>query len=214
MKRSMKIIIILSIIAILVLLLILICNIIINKKSESFLYDNTNDIPQCKVGLLLGTSKLLKNGNENLYFLYRIDAAVDLYKSGKIQYIVASGDNNSIEDNEPLDMKNALLEQGIPDSVIYLDYAGFRTFDSVIRIHEIFGQSKYIIISQKFHNQRAIYIAQRKGMTAYGYNAQDVSAYYGFKKNIREKLARVKVFTDLLFNKQPKFLGETIEIGK
>lgn len=210
MKKIIRIAIVLSIIT---LLITWMCNYIIIKKSAPYIYTDTQTIPYNEVGLLLGTSKHLRSGALNQYFFNRIEAATQLYNSGKIKYVVVSGDNSREAYNEPLDMKNELMQRGIPDSVIYLDYAGFRTFDSVIRMHKIFGQSSFTIISQQFHNQRAIYIAQRKGLTAYGYNAQDVSAYNGFKTQVREKFARVKVFTDLLIGKQPKFLGDTIVIG-
>lgn len=109
-------------------------------------------------------------------------------------------------------MREELLKHGVPDSVIYLDYAGFRTYDSVIRMNKIFGQTNFTIISQKFHNQRAVYIARYLGLDATAYNAKDVSKYYGFKTRVREHFARVKMFLDLWTNKQPKFLGEQIEI--
>ncbi len=93
-----------------------------------------------------------------------------------------------------------------------MDYAGFRTFDSVKRLREIFGQHAAIIISQKFHNERAIYIANKLNMNLYGYNAKDVGKYYGFKTMIREKFARVKVILDFIFGVKPRFLGEKIEV--
>lgn len=104
------------------------------------------------------------------------------------------------------------MAQGIPESRIFLDYAGFRTLDSVVRAKEIFGQDRFTVISQKFHNERAVYLARHYDIEAIGFNAQDVSVNNGFKTRIREWLARVKVFVDLLTNKQPKFLGEQIEI--
>jgi SanA protein len=104
------------------------------------------------------------------------------------------------------------MKAGIPDSVIYLDYAGFRTFDSMIRAKEIFGQNKFIVVSQKFHNERAIFIARKYNMEVYGYNAEDVNAASGFKTKVRELFARVKVFIDVYSGKKPKFLGEKITI--
>ncbi len=114
--------------------------------------------------------------------------------------------------NEPEDMKNDLVRLGMPDSVIYLDYAGFRTYDSVIRMNKIFGQDSFTIISQQFHNKRAIYSSNRLGLSAVGYNAKDVNKYFGFKTKVREQFARVKVFLDLAVSKQPKFLGEKVVI--
>lgn len=173
---------------------------------------NIENIRYCKTALLLGTSKYLKNGHKNDYFFKRIMAATKLYKSNKFKYIIISGDNSLENYNEPLDMKNELILNGIPDSVIYLDYAGFRTFDSVIRANEIFGQDSLLIVSQKFHNERAIFIARKNKIFAFGFNAEDVSVYNGFKTSLREYLARTKVFIDIFFNAKPKFLGDKITI--
>ena len=110
-------------------------------------------------------------------------------------------------------MRQALVERGIPDPVIFLDYAGFRTFDSVVRAKEIFGQTSIVVVSQKFHNERAIFIAKWKDIDAIGYNARDARIRYGIKTRIREVFARCKVYLDLLVGKQPHFLGESIDIG-
>jgi SanA protein len=188
------------------------CDRIIENASSEKIYSDVQAIPYNHVGLLLGTGKLLSNGYENHYYRYRINAAVQLLKSGKIKYLVISGDNSRKEYDEPSDMRADLIAAGIDSSVIYLDYAGFRTFDSIVRLKKIFGQEKVTIISQKFHNQRAIYIAKKEGINAVGYNAQDVGSNYGFRVQVREKLARVKVFVDMFTGKEPKFLGQQISI--
>lgn len=138
--------------------------------------------------------------------------AADLFKAGKIDVIVISGDNSRKNYNEPMDMKEELMKQGIPEDRIYLDYAGFRTYDSVVRLEKIFGQKQFTVISQNFHNRRAIYIARHCNLEAIGYNAEDVNQYSGFKTMLREKFARVKVFVDFLIGTEPKFLGERVEI--
>lgn len=189
-----------------------IANSVINNNTSALVYDDTTQIPYNKVALLLGTSKNLNSGQPNQYFANRIKATVDLYNAHKIEIIVISGDNSKKDYNEPLDMKTELIKQGIPEDKIYLDYAGFRTFDSVIRMNKIFGQKSFTIISQKFHNQRAVYIALKNNINAIGFNAKDVDAYNGFKTQLREKFARVKVFIDMFLGKQPKFLGESIEV--
>ncbi|APY07725.1 protein SanA [Winogradskyella sp. J14-2] len=176
-------------------------------KTRHQVYDSVNDIPKNKVGLLLGTGKYAASGTINLFYKYRIDAAVMLYKSGKIEYILVSGDNSRKDYNEPSDFKNDLIAKGIPEDRIFLDYAGFRTLDSVVRAKEIFGQTNFTVISQKFHNQRAVYIAKHFGIDAVGFNAKDV-----YKASFREYLARSKASLDLVFNVQPKFLGEKISI--
>ena len=187
------------------------CYKIVGWTTESSIYGVVGELPYNKVGLLLGTSPVGRNGKENLYFKYRIEAAVQLYKAGKISYILLSGDNHTKEYDEPKYMKKALLNKGVPEEAIVLDYAGFRTLDSVVRAKEVFGQNSFTIISQKFHNERAVYLAHHYGISAVGYNAREVK-----RLNIpvlRESLARVKMFLDILFHKKPKFLGEKIEIG-
>lgn len=184
----------------------------IEKSTDNFVYNDPTKIPYRKTGLLLGTAKHLKSGYINHYYQNRITAAVALYKAKKIEFIVISGDNGKETYNEPEDMMNDLVKRGVPADKIFLDYAGFRTFDSVVRMNKIFGQSSFTVISQEFHNRRAIYIAQQKGLEAIGFNADDVSVAYGFKTQVREKLARVDVFVDLLNRTEPKFLGDAIEI--
>lgn len=184
----------------------------IRKESRDFVSYRIADVPQTKVALLLGTGKTLSNGMPNAYFYNRIQAAIDLYKSGKIKYILVSGDNSSKDYNEPEDMQLTLVKYGIPKERIVMDHAGFRTLDSVVRAKDIFGQNKLVIISQKFHNERAVFLARKNGMEAFGYNANDVNKYAGLKTNLREYLAKTKVYWDLLFGVQPKFGGEKILI--
>lgn len=186
------------------------CNWAVNKAAEGKLFNQVKDIPFTKVGLLLGTSKSLADGRANLYYQYRITAALELYKAGKVKYIIVSGDNSRKGYNEPELMRNDLVQGGIDSNHIILDYAGFRTFDSIVRLREIFGQLKVTIISQQFHNERALYIASKEGITAVAYNAKDVAAAAGFKTQMRERLARVKVFVDYLTGKQPKYLGPKV----
>ncbi len=184
----------------------------VSSFSDPYISNNLNDLPQQKVGLLLGTSKLVKNGRKNAYFYNRIDATVRLYKAGKIKYVLISGDNGRKEYNEPEDMMEELVKQGIPADHIFLDYAGFRTLDSVLRSRDIFGQKGYIVISQEFHNQRAVFLARKYGITAYGYNAKDVSKNFGFRTRVREYFARTKVYIDLFFGTRPKYGGAAITI--
>jgi SanA protein len=186
----------------------------IPHDTAAYLYNDANDIPDQKAALVLGAAKELKNGRPNPYFTKRIGAARELYTAGKIKAFVLSGDNSRKHYNEPQDMKDALMTAGVPDSVIYLDYAGFRTLDSVVRMKEIFGQDSFIVVSQRFHNERAIFLAQHYGLVAYGYNAPDVTlGRYAFKTAVREKFARVKVLLDMLTGKNPKFLGEPVLIS-
>jgi len=191
---------------------ILICDSVIKNSSKDFLYNDVTSIPYNKVGLLLGTSKYTSNGYTNLYYKYRIEGATQLMNAGKIKYLIISGDNRKKNYNEPKMMRTDLINAGIDSTKIILDYAGFRTFDSVVRAREVFGQETLTFISQRFHNERAIYIASKEDIMAMGFNVSDVHANYGFKTNLREKLARVKVFLDFMIGTQPKFLGNKIKI--
>ncbi|MFC0345620.1 SanA/YdcF family protein [Epilithonimonas hispanica] len=193
-------------------LFILFANFSIKKYSNDYISNYLEEVPTEKTALVLGTSKALSNGNPNLYFSYRIKATAELYKAGKIQYIIVSGDNSVEGYNEPEEMKNDLVAEGIPAEKIFEDFAGFRTLDSVVRAKEIFGQNSYIIISQKFHNERAVFLARKYGIEAYVYNAKDVNKYAGLKTNLREYLAKAKVYVDLLFGVEPKFGGDKILI--
>lgn len=182
--------------------------------SRGRLFDDVAELPMTTVGLVFGTTDRV-NGRENLYFRYRIDAAVRVWKSGKIKTLIVSGDNRSQYYNEPEKMKQALTERGIPADRIVCDYAGLRTLDSVVRAKEIFGTASILFISQKFQNERAIYLAEAHDMDAYGFNAQDVQTQAGLKTKFREVGARVKMWLDVNFlGTRPVHLGEKIELPK
>lgn len=213
-KKVRRIIKIGSVLTLITFFLVFLSDNVVRKNTQPHVYNKVDDIPNNKVGLLLGTGKFLQNGLVNLYYAYRIEAAVELFNAGKIQYILVSGDNSRKDYDEPTTIMEDLINKGIPEDKIVLDYAGFRTLDSVVRSKEIFGQKSITVISQPFHNERAIFIAGKKGINAVGFNARDVSTRYGIKVQIREKLARVKMMLDLLFGKGPRFLGEQIAIGE
>ncbi len=196
------------------IMLIFLLNQVVKWRTEKYIFDNIDDLPKNNVALVLGTSRYRQDGTANQYFHNRIKAAVQLYENDKVNYILVSGDNRTVYYNEPGVMRQELLKNGIPYNVIYMDYAGFRTFDSVVRCSEVFGQDNFTIVSQKFHNQRALYIAHNKNINAVGFNAKTIDSKDGFKVQLRELFARVKVFIDILLKEQPRFLGEPIEIGK
>ncbi|MGA0555096.1 SanA/YdcF family protein [Larkinella sp. VNQ87] len=176
---------------------VLLCNFWIVYSTRSQVYFNMDELPTNEVGLVLGTSKSVKSGNENLFFRYRMEATARLWKIGKIKHIILSGNNDSEYYNEPSDMKKALLRMGIPESDMTLDYAGYRTFDSVVRCKQVFNQDKITIISQNFHNARALYIGNHQGMKAVAFAAQDVPGGYSWRTLIREYLARPLAVLDV-----------------
>lgn len=191
---------------------LLLANYRVEVVSAPYIKSDLKELPDVKVGVVPGTIKYLKSGSVNQYFQHRIDAAANLYNSGKVKYLLISGDNGSKDYNEPLDMRNSLMEKGIPESAIILDYAGFDTYDSMIRARKVFGQKRFIVISQEFQNERAVYIARRFGIEAYGYNANMVTYAGGFKTKIREFFARGKAYIEVNMGVEPTYLGEKIEI--
>ena len=180
------------------------------SAGKNTLYHDITHIPTesnnpKRVALVFGCAEKI-HGRPNLYFKYRIEAAHELWKANKVRGFIVSGDNSREDYNEPQDMKQALIKKGVPADKIVCDYAGLRTMDSVIRVKQIFGINKVILVSQKFHNERAAYIAQNRGIDAIGYNAKDVK---GKATQNREYLARIRMWTDEnILNTTPKHLGE------
>jgi len=182
--------------------------------SRGRLFTDVARLPETKVGLVFGTTDKI-NGRENLYFRYRIDAAVEVWNAGKLEILIVSGDNLSPYYDEPEKMRQALIERGVPKDRIVRDPRGLRTLDSVVRTKEIYGASSVLMISQRFQNERAIYLAKANGIEAYGYNARDVETQAGLKTRLREIGARVKMWLDVNFlNTRPSHLGKKIELPK
>ena len=189
--------------------LIGICNVVMKQQAKGKLYADVSEIPYRKVGLVLGTIPIV-NGYQNRYYNYRIDAAAELYFANKVSYLLLSGDNHVSLYNEPESMRKSLIERGVPDSAIYLDCAGFRTFDSMIRAKKVFAQDSVTVVSQQWHNERAVFIARHYDLDAIAFCAKDYTAGRKIyvKNHLREALAKVKVVLDLMVSKQPHFLGD------
>ncbi|HLV23655.1 MAG TPA: ElyC/SanA/YdcF family protein [Moheibacter sp.] len=186
--------------------ILLLSNYWVDKQAKDRTFNSVEEISPNATGLVLGTSKRVRGGNVNLYFKYRMEAAVELFKAGKIKFIIVSGDNSIMEYNETRDMKNALIQMGIPEDKIVEDFAGFSTLDSVLRAKEVFGQDSITIISQEFHNERAIFIGKNHDIYALGFNARDVPQRYGTVTLTREYFARVKAMLDVyVLRTMPKF---------
>jgi SanA protein len=190
------------------------CQWVIRHSSSGRTFAGTADVPKHRAALVLGCTKILSSGRPNVFFRLRIEAAAALFHAGRVEYLIVSGDNSREGYDEPGDMRHALIAAGVPEDRIYRDYAGFRTLDSVVRAREIFGQDAIVIVSQRFHNERAIFIARGHGIEAVGFNAEDVAAYRGMKTKAREWLARWKTVLDVwVLGTGPKFLGPPVELG-
>lgn len=188
-------------------------NTAVEKAVKDRVYTMVDSIPHNKVALLLGTNPLNRRGRPNTYFTNRIKTAAELYHAGKVDFILASGDNHTSRYDEPTAMRDSLIAYGIPAARIVLDFAGFRTLDSVVRAKEVFGCDSLTIISQADHNTRALYLAEANGIEAVAISAPlQAGTWVRTRLALREWLARDKMMLDIWFGKQPHFLGEKISI--
>jgi len=198
----------------LLLLLIVACNGWIIHSTQDYIFRRVDRLPAREVGLVLGTSKRVVGGKENLFFRHRMEAAAALYHQKKVRYLILSGDNSSQYYNEPSDMKAALLRKGVPEDAMTLDYAGHNTFASVLRVKRLFNQDSITIISQSFHSARALFISRHYQIPAIAFAARDVPLDYGVRTMLREYLARPKALVDIyLLNKDQALFEEEIESG-
>ena len=190
-----------------------IVNSLVDSTANDRIYSSIADVPHNRVALLLGTSPLNRNRRPNSYFTNRIATAAGLYRAGKVDYILASGDNHTRYYNEPIAMRDSLRANGVPADCIILDYAGFRTLDSVVRAKEIFGCDSLTIISQADHSARALYLAKSSGIDAVAVQAPlRAGRWVCIRMAVREWLARDKMMLDIWFGKKPRFLGEKLPI--
>jgi SanA protein len=197
-----------------VVLALLACYFIVGWMSRGSSYDKIDDVPVRYAGLVLGCVKKVGDA-DNEFFTTRVDAAAKLFHAGKVRYLIVSGDNHNHGYDEPTDLKAALVAKGVPAQKIYCDYAGLHTLDSVLRARAVFGQVDCTVISQPFHNARALYIAKRQGMEdMIAYDADNPHFVSMPTMYLREVFARVKAVLDVEFlHTQPQFLGSRVFIG-
>ena len=194
-------------IAILVILasVVALCNISVDRNAEGRTFSNINDVPTMQTALLLGTNPKTRDGKRpSSFYLARINATAELYKHGKFRQLIISGDKREGYD-EPQTMRHDLIERGVPDSIITMDGQGYRTLLSMRNIKQHFRVNDMIIISQKWHNERSIFLADKMNIKAVGYNADDVRHPRAIWTHIRELLARVKLFIDLYITHRKDF---------
>jgi SanA protein len=197
-----------------VILLLIACNIWVILATTRHIYTELREVPKRDVALVLGTSKRFADGRPNTYFRNRIEAAARLYKEGKVKHLILSGDNRTQYYNEPRDMKKALLERGIPEAAITLDYAGLRTLDSMVRSKKVFGQESLVVVTQKFHSYRAVFIGDYYHIDAVAYAAEELPFRESTNILFREFLARPMAVLDLyVLRKNPRHLGQPEQIG-
>jgi SanA protein len=182
-------------------------NMAVLASARANVFDSTDRVPAEPVALVLGSAPYL-NGVKNPFLEHRLDAAAELYRKGKVAKVLASGDNSTKAYDEPTAMKAGLVERGVPEAAIVLDYAGFRTLDSVVRAHRIFGVDHCIIVTDDFHIARALYIAQKEGLDAIGLQSAPVPSSVSPWTGVREIGARTQAWIDLVvLHKSPRLLG-------
>lgn len=207
MKRIYKI---LGILIIGGIILIAVISLLINILTRSYIYEKISDVPEAETGLLLGAA-VFPNGALSGALKDRADTTISLYKAKKIKKILVTGDNGSVEHNEVNPVRTYLLKEGISGEDIFLDHAGFDTYSSMYRARDIFLTESIIVITQSFHLPRAVFIARNLKMEAFGVSA-DNGHTYSIKNSIREIFANVKAVANLVFAREPKYLGEEIPI--
>ncbi len=181
------------------------CELAVGAISWGRTYDRLADVPAREVGLVLGTSKFVAAGRLNLHYRRRIDAAVELFHAGKVRRLIVSGNGSESNYNEPRMMREDLIARGVPANRILSDDAGLRTFDSVVRAGDVFHVSRYTVISQRSHNERAIFIGQVRGQDVIGWNARAVDFQTDPRTALRERLARILAVLDVaVFNRSPR----------
>jgi SanA protein len=184
----------------------------VESTAAKYCHATVGQAPVMPAGLVLGCAPFV-GSRTNYFFEHRMDTAAELYRSGKVKALIVSGDNSTKEYDEPTAMKEALVKRGVPEQAIYSDYAGFRTLDSVVRADTIFGQKRFIIVSQRFHNERAVFLARQRGLEAEAVNARDVDTPSAQKTYLREYLARVQAVLDVtVLQTRPKFDGPPVII--
>lgn len=196
-----------------VIAFILICGLSwrVQSSTESQIFKDSKDVPQAYTVIVLGAS-VYSSGKLSIILEDRVRSALDLYNTGKVKRFLLSGDNGTEQYNEPKAMKAYLMAQGVPEDDIFLDYAGFDTYDSMYRASAVFNVKDAIVVTQEFHLPRAIYIANKLDLNYYGYIG-DKHIYQSANINSkRELLANVKAFLELTFNKEPTYLGAKIPI--
>lgn len=184
------------------------------RSTRSAVFTEISALPPNDVALVLGTGKLLRgSGRINPHFRKRVEAAAELYHAGKVKHLLLSGDNHIAGYDEPTDMAEALLALAVPPAAMTLDYAGFRTLDSVVRARKVFGQSKVTIVTDDFHAARSVFLARHEGLDAVAFCSAKVSTRFSARTRVREVGARVKAALDVyVLGTQPHFLGEPVEV--
>ena len=196
-------------------IILLAVNIYVTTHSKQYIYDfcNPDLLPNDADCIIVLGAGLKKDGTPNHMLQDRLDVALELYNAGICKKMLLTGDHGTETYDEVNAMKKYVIDNGVDIECVYLDHAGFSTYDSIYRAKNIFGVKKAIVVTQKYHLYRAVYIANKIGINISGMNS-DKRSYIGQEaREIRETLARLKDYFSVIFNVKPKYMGEKIDIN-
>ena len=214
MRLGLYVVLGLGALALLVVLLAWLAERRLEQQASSCLTADPSRLGDTDVALVLGAAPIGPEGGPNRYFEYRLDAAAALWRAKKVKYFLVSGDNRSPDYDEPTAMRAGLIKRGVPASAIYRDFAGLRTLDSVLRAQSIFGQKRLIIVSQRFHLSRAIFLARETGLEACGFEARDVDRPYSVFTILRRYPSALRAYWDVWRDTPPRHEGPPVVIGR
>lgn len=180
----------------------------IHRSTRDRVHRAVTDVPAADVALVLGTARTVAGGRRNLFYDARLRAAAELFHAGKVRGVLVSGDNSRASYDEPTAMKQDLVLLGVPAEYVTCDYAGFRTLDSIIRARDVFGLERFVVVSQAFHCERALFLADQSGIDATAVAADPVGGFNGWKIRAREVLARTKAVIDVGLGTEPRYRGD------
>ena len=185
---------------------------VVAQSAKKYILHDASSAPVSDAVMILG-ALVYHSGRPSPLLADRLDYGYELYIQGKAKKILVSGDHGQKEYDEVNAMMEYLMAKGVPREDIFMDHAGFNTYDSMYRAKAIFGIETLLISTQDFHIARSVYIARKLGIDAYGYPCEDKPMYNMRRLKLRESLARVKAVMDTTTKRKPKYLGETIPIG-
>lgn len=197
----------------LLLLVVVLSNRWIENSTKAYLYESWALLPENEVGLVLGTSPYRSDGKSSAEFYGRVRTAAELYQLGKVKHLIVSGANPDETYNEPRKMMRELVRLGVPEKDITMDFAGFRTYDSIVRARQVFGLKNFTVITTRYHAWRALFIARKLDLNVVGYSAPvSVTGEMGARNPPREVMARTLAVFEFLFNSPPNFDSAPAEI--
>ncbi|KKO89005.1 membrane protein [Sphingobacterium sp. Ag1] len=211
MKKIKRVVLAVLVLCVVALVVVVLTNSNVTAKTESAIFTELTDVPRTKVAIIFGAG--INGDQPSRYLKDRLDAGISLYKNHKVDKILLSGDNGRDEYDELSVMKLYCQKNGIDTTKIYIDYAGFDSYSTMYRAKYIFNVDTAILVSQKYHLNRCVYLGDKLGIKSFGYSA-DRGVYPGYKYYaFREKLSVAKAVLDIMRNRKPKYLGKQVDVN-